>query len=73
MIGLDVGDAEQRRILAALGAEPSGDDAFTVPTWRSRDVTREIDLIEEVARFELAEVPFTLPVRRHMTGRLTRV
>jgi phenylalanyl-tRNA synthetase beta chain len=72
VIGLDVDDAEQRRVLTALGAKRSGNDGFTVPTWRSRDVTREIDLVEEVARFELAEVPFTLPLRRHMTGRLTR-
>ncbi len=71
VIGLDVDDAEQRRILTALGAEQTGENAFTVPTWRSRDLTREIDLVEEVARFELATVPFTLPLRRHMTGRLT--
>jgi len=70
--GLDVDVAEQRRILTALGAELTGEDTFTVPTWRSRDLTREIDLVEEVARFELASVPFTLPLRRHMTGRLTR-
>ena len=42
-----------------------------VPTWRARDVTREIDVVEEVARFRLADVPFTLPLRRAMTGRLT--
>ena len=44
----------------------------TVPTWRARDVTREIDVVEEVARFRLDDVPFTLPLRRSMTGRLTR-
>jgi phenylalanyl-tRNA synthetase beta chain len=43
---------------------------YVVPTWRARDLTREVDLIEEVARFHLAEVPFTLPVRREMDGRL---
>jgi phenylalanyl-tRNA synthetase beta chain len=43
-----------------------------VPTWRARDLTREIDLVEEIARFELERVPFTLPLRRHMTGRLSR-
>jgi phenylalanyl-tRNA synthetase beta chain len=43
-----------------------------VPTWRASDVTREIDLVEEVARFVLDEVPFTLPARRESFGRLTR-
>ena len=42
-----------------------------VPTWRARDVTREIDVVEEIARFRLDEVPFTLPQRREMFGRLT--
>jgi phenylalanyl-tRNA synthetase beta chain len=42
-----------------------------VPTWRARDVTREIDLVEEIARFELDNVPFTLPLRREVAGRLT--
>jgi phenylalanyl-tRNA synthetase beta chain len=36
-------------------------------------VTREIDVVEEVARFNLPEVPFTLPLRRDMHGRLTRL
>ena len=43
-----------------------------MPTWRARDVTREVDLIEEVARFKLPEIPFTLPRREAMFGRLTR-
>ena len=43
-----------------------------MPTWRARDVTREIDLIEEVARFRLTDIPFTLPRRDAMFGRLTR-
>jgi len=43
-----------------------------VPTWRARDVTREIDVVEEIARFRLEDVPFTLPVRRAMFGSLTR-
>ena len=42
-----------------------------MPTWRARDVTREIDLVEEVARFRLDDVPFTLPRRTAMFGRLT--
>jgi phenylalanyl-tRNA synthetase beta chain len=35
-------------------------------------VTREIDLVEEVARFKLPEIPFTLPRREAMFGRLNR-
>src|SRR5205085_1679956 len=42
------------------------------PTWRARDVRREVDGIEEIARFRLGDVPFTLPVRQTMFGRLTR-
>ena len=42
-----------------------------VPPWRARDVRREIDLVEEVARFRLEEVPPTLPERTEMFGRLT--
>ncbi len=45
---------------------------MTVPTWRSRDVTREVDVIEEIARFRLEDVPFTLPERRAMFGTLSR-
>jgi phenylalanyl-tRNA synthetase beta chain len=71
--GLEVSVEEQRHILVGLGfaVGPDGREV-TVPTWRARDVTREIDVIEEVARFKLDEVPFTLPLRRHMIGRLTR-
>ena len=41
-----------------------------MPTWRARDVTREVDLVEEVARFRLDDVPFTLPERRELSGQL---
>ena len=41
------------------------------PTWRARDVTREVDVVEEVARERLEQVPFTLPARREMFGALT--
>jgi phenylalanyl-tRNA synthetase beta chain len=42
-----------------------------VPTWRARDVTREIDLVEEVARFKMDDIPFTLPDHDVTFGRLT--
>jgi phenylalanyl-tRNA synthetase beta chain len=71
VIGLDVPTYEQDEILAAFGFE-GGNGAFVVPTWRARDVTREIDLIDEIARFKMSEIPFTLPQRDAMFGRLTR-
>ncbi len=71
VLGLEVPAAEQAAILAKLGFERA-DGGFRVPTWRARDVTREIDLVEEVARFKLEEIPFTLPERDAMFGRLTR-
>jgi phenylalanyl-tRNA synthetase beta chain len=72
LIGLAVPPERQRGILTRLGFEVADDRHVTVPTWRARDVYREVDLIEEIARFELDEVPFTLPVRRELFGRLTR-
>jgi phenylalanyl-tRNA synthetase beta chain len=71
VIGVGTPAAEQQRILARLGFEQRGQDVVA-PTWRARDVTREIDVVEEIARFRLEEVPFTLPLRRAMFGTLTR-
>jgi phenylalanyl-tRNA synthetase beta chain len=70
LLGLDVPAEKQRAILRSLQFGVDG-DTVTVPSWRARDVTREADLIEEVARFELDAVPFTLPARREAIGRLT--
>ena len=71
--GLEIPVTDQLRILERLGfdiEEQAG--VVTVPTWRTRDVTREVDVIEEVVRVHgLEEVPFTLPLRREMFGRLT--
>jgi phenylalanyl-tRNA synthetase beta chain len=69
LIGLDVPASEQLHILTRLGFDTKG-DAVIVPTWRARDVMREVDLTEEIARFKLDGVPFTLPERREMFGRL---
>jgi phenylalanyl-tRNA synthetase beta chain len=71
LIGLEVAADEQAEILAPIGFEQLK-KGYRVPTWRARDVTREVDLIEEVSRFKLPEVPFTLPRREAMFGRLTR-
>jgi phenylalanyl-tRNA synthetase beta chain len=72
VIGLEVEPREQREILGRFGFDVGDDWTVGVPTWRARDVTREIDLIEEVARFRLEDVPFTLPLRRAMLGRLSK-
>jgi phenylalanyl-tRNA synthetase beta chain len=72
VLGLRVAESEQTEILERLGFDGDPQSGFLVPTWRARDVTREIDLIEEVARFRLTDIPFTLPRRDAMFGRLTR-
>jgi phenylalanyl-tRNA synthetase beta chain len=71
-IGLEVAGDEQRDTLTRLGLE-ARDGEYVVPTWRARDLTREVDLIEEIARFRLDVVPFTLPVRREMSGSFSRL
>ncbi|HET7745623.1 MAG TPA: phenylalanine--tRNA ligase subunit beta [Gaiellaceae bacterium] len=72
LIGLDIAPDDQRATLRGLGFEVSDEWDVTVPTWRARDVTREIDLVEEIARPRLDRVPYTMPLRRHVQGRLTR-
>ncbi|MGH2921913.1 MAG: phenylalanine--tRNA ligase subunit beta [Gaiellaceae bacterium] len=72
VVGLETEPAEQQRILESLGFEVPPDWEVLVPSWRARDVTREIDLVEEVARLRLDEVPYTLPARREMFGRLSQ-
>ncbi len=74
LIGLDVAEEEQRGILTGLGfevAELAEGVEVTVPTWRARDVTREVDLVEEVARVVLDRVPHTMPLRRSVAGHLS--
>jgi phenylalanyl-tRNA synthetase beta chain len=71
VIGIETPAEDQYALLGRLGFDRS-ENSVAVPTWRARDVTREIDVVEEIARFRLEEVPFTLPVRRAMFGTLTR-
>ncbi|MBV8597779.1 MAG: phenylalanine--tRNA ligase subunit beta [Actinobacteria bacterium] len=71
VIGIETPAEEQYALLGRLGFEQRGDDVV-VPTWRARDVVREIDVVEEIARFRLEDVPFTLPARREMHGLLSR-
>ncbi len=71
VIGIETPPEEQYALLERLGFDRQGDEVVA-PTWRARDMTREIDVVEEIARFRLDEVPFTLPSRRAMFGTLTR-
>ena len=71
VIGIETPPDERAALLKRLGFELER-RRVAVPTWRARDVTREIDVVEEIARFRLDDVPFTLPPRRAMFGTLTR-
>lgn len=83
VMGADVPDTDVEAILSALGFAPvrvdsakggmnSSEAAWTCrrPSWRG-DVTREVDLIEEVARlYGLDKFPARLPPARLPAGRL---
>jgi phenylalanyl-tRNA synthetase beta chain len=75
ILGVEVPRERQAVILAALDfpSEPlAGGLEVSVPALRRDDVTREVDLIEEVARIAgLEGLPATLPARRGAAGRLT--
>jgi phenylalanyl-tRNA synthetase beta chain len=75
ILGMPVAKARQAEILRALDfgvAEVADGLEVTVPAVRRNDVTREADLIEEVARINgLGELPATLPARRGAYGRLS--
>ena len=70
VLGVEVPDDEQRDRLGRLGFGVDKDWTVRTPTWRARDVRRDIDVVEEVGRFRLEHVPATLPVRQEMFGRL---
>jgi phenylalanyl-tRNA synthetase beta chain len=74
LLGTAVPRADAARILQALGfgvTEAGEWLDVTVPAWRRDDVTREADVIEEVARlWGLDRLPATLPSRRGAVGRL---
>jgi phenylalanyl-tRNA synthetase beta chain len=72
VVGMELPEERQRTTLEGLGFEIAGDWKVTTPSWRARDVKREIDVVEEVARFALEEVPRTLPERREVFGWLRR-
>lgn len=73
VLGIGIPASESRRILGQLGfiITDSDEDGLTVqpPSWR-RDVTREIDLVEEVGRIHgYHHVPDDVPVRMAATVR----
>jgi len=74
ILGDVVPDSEIESILGSLGCdvrESEGDFTVVVPTYR-RDLEREIDLVEEVARIHgLDKLPATLPGRVEGRGGLS--
>jgi phenylalanyl-tRNA synthetase beta chain len=76
LLGMPVEPAEAAGYLERLGFEVKGKKAeleATVPLHRHYDVTREVDLIEEVGRIHgLDRLPETLPDSAGQVGRLTR-
>jgi phenylalanyl-tRNA synthetase beta chain len=75
LLGVDIPRERSAEILNALefatAVAPEGLDV-TVPAFRRGDVTREADVIEEVARMNgLDKLPATLPSRHEASGRLT--
>lgn len=73
LLGTEIPSDDQRRHLTALGFVVAHHDAATctlqVPAWR-HDVTQEVDLIEEIARFHGYErIPATVPTVRPVEHR----
>jgi phenylalanyl-tRNA synthetase beta chain len=77
LLGAPIEKDRQAEILRALEFKvyaANGGLDVTVPTFRRTDVTREADLIEEVARLDGVEkLPATLPSRHGASGRLTEL
>ncbi|HXE46432.1 MAG TPA: phenylalanine--tRNA ligase subunit beta [Conexibacter sp.] len=75
LLGAPIARERSAEILDALGfGVADADDGLdvTVPAFRRNDVTREADLIEEVARIDgVDKLPATLPASGHAVGRLT--
>ena len=77
LLGMTISQEEQRTYLERLGfaAKPEGEDLLvTVPSERHYDVTRAVDLIEEVARVHGIDehLPTTLPSTGEAVGGLSR-
>jgi phenylalanyl-tRNA synthetase beta chain len=77
LLGMEITQEEQKTYLERLGfeAEPDGEDLeVVVPPERHYDVSREVDLIEEVARVHGIDehLPTTLPTTGGAIGGLSR-
>jgi phenylalanyl-tRNA synthetase beta chain len=77
LLGMAISQADQKVYLERLGfgvAESGGDLDVTVPPDRHYDVTREVDLIEEVGRVHGLDehLPSTLPAVAGRVGGLSR-
>ncbi len=74
ILGIELADDEVRDTLERLhfGAERTDDGwRVTVPHFRMHDVTRPIDVVEELGRFRLDRIPSELPPVRTRGARLT--
>lgn len=77
VLGMEIPEEEQLGVLGRLGFSPEaspGGITVTVPPDRHFDVTREVDLVEEVARVSDldANLPATLPSGGGQIGGLSR-
>ena len=74
LLGAPIERSRSAEILSALGfGVADADEGSTSPSppFRRNDVTREADLIEEVARIDgVDKLPATLPASGHAVGRL---
>ncbi len=75
LLGVAIPRDRTRRHLETIGfvtADAADGLDVSVPDFRRADITREADLIEEVARLDGVEnLPATLPASRHAVGALT--